>query len=636
MKTYFVTTAIDYPNAKPHIGHAYEKILADVRARWERLLGKEVLFTTGLDEHGQKIYDKACDEGKSPQDFVNEQAHIFIEFAKKLSISYDRFVRTTVKDHIDHVKQFTQVVLDRGDIYKGEYTGWYCVPCERFWTEKELDNEMCPECHREVQLRIEESYFFKQSKYQEQIIEFIKNGYVIPESRRNELLSRLKEPLHDLSITRLRERLPWGIEFVGDNKHILYVWFDALNNYLTAGKDGFWPCDLHVVGKDIQWFHAVIWPAMLLSAGYDLPKKLFVHGFINDKNGQKMSKSKGNGVDPIELLEKYGVDALRYYLLKSVTHGDDGKFNESDLIAMYNADLANDIGNLVNRITVLSTKYYGGVVNPSGESEISIDVEHIKSLYDQYAYHRVLEELSKYSNRINAYLNEKEPWKNEQGRDTVLYNVLEHIRLLIILLHPCIPDATKKIAAALGVRITPVDEWKYGEEFYELEKSPILFPRIEETIEEEFTLDLRVGKITAVEKIEGADKLYKEQVDLGTEQRQIVSGIAPYYTPEELIGKHVLVVCNLKKAKLRGVESFGMLLAADHGEDIVVVEAPDAKPGDHAVPEGLKPKTSRILFDDFMKVKLEITGKQLHADGNLVLIKGKPITLDVPDGSSVH
>ena len=636
MKTYFVSTAIDYPNAKPHMGHAYEKILADVRARWQRLLGDDVLFTTGLDEHGQKIYESAKLAGKIPQQFVDGQADLFKNFAKKLSISYDRFVRTTDADHVQFVKEFTKVVFDKGDIYKGEYEGWYCTPCESFWTEKELAEEKCPQCNRDVELRSEETYFFKQSQYQQQIIDFIKSGYVVPETRRNELLSRLQEPLKDLSVTRLKDKLPWGIDFVPDEKHVLYVWFDALNNYLTAGKDAYWPCNEHIVGKDIQWFHAVIWPAMLLSAGYELPKKLFVHGFINDKKGQKMSKSKGNGIDPIELLDKYSVDALRYYLLKSVTHGEDGKFNETDLIKLYNAELANDVGNLVNRIIVLSTKFYGGVINPAGESEISIDIEHIKSLYDQNAYHRVIEELGHYSNRINAYLNEKEPWKNDANRDVVLYNVLEHVRLLTILLSPCIPDACEKIAKTLGTRVSPVDKWKYGEEFYELVKSPLLFPRIEESMKEEFKLDLRVGKITAVEKVEGADKLYKEQVDLGDEQRQIVSGIAPYYTPEELIGKHVIVVCNLKKAKLRGVESFGMLLAADHGEEIVVVEAANSKPGEQVCTEDMEPRRSRIVFDDFMKVKLEVQGKQLLADGKVLKSVSETISIDVPDGSSVH
>jgi len=636
MKTYYVSTAIDYPNAKPHLGHAYEKILADVQARWQRLLGNDVLFTTGLDEHGQKIYEKACEFGKSPQDFVDQQADIFKDFAKKLSISYDNFVRTTEKAHVEHVKQFTQVVLDKEDIYKGNYEGWYCVPDETFWTEKELNEGKCPECGRDVQLRKEETYFFKQSKYQQQIIDYIKAGYIIPDTRKNEILARLEEPLRDLSITRLRERLPWGIDFVGDEKHVLYVWFDALNNYLSAAGKTHWPADLHIVGKDIQWFHAVIWPAMLLSAGYELPKHLFVHGFINDKNGQKMSKSKGNGVDPIDMVEKYSVDALRYYLLKSITHGEDGKFNEVDLVKLYNSEIANDIGNLVNRIIVLSTKYYGGVVNPAGESAISIDIEHIKSLYDQHAFHRVIEEVGHYSNRINAYLNEKEPWKNEASRDVVLYNVLEHIRLLIILLSPCIPNACEKMAKLLGVRVTPVDNWKFGDEFYELEKSPILFPRIEETMKEEFTLDLRVGKITAVEKVEGADKLYKEHVDLGDEQRQIVSGIAPYYTPEELVGKHVIVVCNLKKAKLRGVESFGMLLAADHGENIVVLEAASSNPGEQVCVDDMEPRKARITFDDFMKVKLEVQGKQVLANGSVLKSASETILIDVPDGSGVH
>jgi len=520
------------------------------------------------------------------------------------------------------------------------------VHCESYYTDLQLIQGKCPECKRETEVLSEESYFFKLSSYQKQIIEHIEKNpdFIFPESRRNEILNRLKsDDLHDLSVSR--STFEWGIPFPGDEKHIIYVWFDALINYLSAIKypgelyKEFWPANSHVIGKDIAWFHCVIWPAMLLSMKIKLPKNIFVHGFLNDAHGEKMSKSKGNVIDPLDMIELYGADAIRYYLMRTVPSGADGNVSEDNLVAKYNNELGNDLGNLVKRIQVLSVKYFKGKIN---NEDFKDEISCIKALKeaDKYMkgwdYFKALDTIWTSLRTINAYMNKKEPWKNEEGRKGVLYNVLENLRIITSLLYPFIPESCEKIAKGLSFSIKQFPELKFGEQDFSVKEGEIIFPKIELERVEEFPLNIKVAKILEVQRIPDADKLYIEKIDLGTEQRQIVSGLVPYYEPEELVGKHVLVITNLKKAKLRGVESEGMLLAADIGESVKVVEAPNLSPGAPIFIAGIKSSEKEITFEQFQKVKLEIKDKKLLADGKPMTSDKGDIEMDAPDGSQVR
>ena len=633
MKRY-ITCAIDYTNGRPHMGHAYEKIVADALARWYRIKGEEVFFSIGTDEHGQKVYQTAEKQGSEVNEFVEEVVASFKQLMKQISISHDRFIRTSDADHKKRVKDLIKKA--EKDIYKGEYEGWYCWGCEAYYTEQQAPKKICPECGKKVEQRKEETYFFKLSAYQKEIIAYLQKDVIFPNARKNEMLSRLKEPLKDLSITRRREKLPWGIDFPLDKDHVVYVWFDALANYLSSPKnlEEVWPACAHVVGKDILWFHAVIWPAMLLSTGYELPQHIFAHGFINDKKGGKMSKSVGNVVDPKKMVEQHGVDAFRYYLLRTVVAGEDGNFDENELIERYNGELANELGNLVQRVKKLVLNYYEGKIeNESFTDAFSFSEKKIDTAMNTFSYHKAIEHILADLHTINAYVNDKAPWKNEEERKEVLYNVLEGIRYVTTCFSAFIPDAAQRIAETLGFEIGTLPEFSFGDKSYTFSDAPVIFPKIEQEKKDEFALDLRVGRIERVEPVEGADKLFVEQVDLGTEKRQIVSGLAKSYTPEELVGKHIIVVCNLKKAKLKGVESYGMLLAAEEQGKLIVVEAPKSKPGDAVLPKGKVAASTKIKFDDFLKLKLEIKDKQLLADGDVLKTEKENITLDVSDGN---
>ncbi len=629
----YITAAIDYLNAKPHIGHAYEKIVADAFARWSRLKGEKTFFSVGTDEHGQKVFEAAEQQGKPTKQFVDELAKVFQDFFKDLNLSNDTFIRTTSPHHKEVVNELIEKAKE--DIYKGDYEGWYCKGCEAFYTEQQLADGKCPEDGKEEEKRKEESYFFKLSKYQEQLKEYLQGSVIVPTTRKNEILRRLEEPLKDLSITRLQTKLPWGIPFPLDDKHVVYVWFDALTNYLSApGKSlqEYWPADAHVIGKDIAWFHCVIWPAMLLATGYELPKHVYVHGFINDKNGQKMSKSVGNVIDPSVMLKKYGTDALRYYLLRTMVSGEDGNFDEEELVARYNGEVANEYGNLVSRGKALTLRFFEGKLKKTGKDAFSFTHEAIDKHMQSFKYHKAVEGILEDLHKINAYVSEKEPWKNEKEREEVLYNILEGLRFVSHYLYPFIPASVEKVAEQLGFSLTTLDKLEWGTQNYALKEGKIPFPKLEYEVDE-FPLDLRIGKITNAEHIEGADKLYKEEVDFGTEKRQIVSGLAKDYTPRELMGKNVIVVCNLKKAKLKGVESYGMLLAAEHDGKLTVVEAPKSNPGDAVNVDGMENRKARISFEEFLKVKLEIKDKKLLANGKQLKTDKEILDLDVPNSS---
>jgi len=585
---FYITTAIDYVNAKPHIGHAFEKVLADAIARWHRLLGDKVFYLTGTDENAQKNATAAKEVGIPTKKFVDENSKKFIELCKLLDISNDDFIRTTESRHVKVAQEIFKKIYDKGDIYKGKYEGLYCTGCEGFKTEKDLVDGKCPEHNRAPEEISEETYFFKLSKYEKQITKFIKD-YIVPESKKKEILARLKEEgLKDLCVAR--KNLDWGIDCPIDKNFKIYVWLDALGNYYS-GANGNWPADLHVIGKGINWFHSVIWPAILISAGIKLPKKLLVHGYLTF-NGQKISKSLGNTIDPIELVNKYSVDAVRYNLLRGSTF-DDFDFSESALIERNNNELADKYGNLISRVSTLAEKY--GI--EKSNTKLKIDLKRIKELFENFEVDKALAEIFSFIDQLNEYTQNKKPWETHDKK--VLYDLLFGIRDVTILLHPFIPNTTQKIADHFGFKIS-LKEVSKPLKLKNIKKAPVFFNKIEQApkpqqperstgkakpnlnksqaLKEimagiasiEYSdfgkLDLRVGKIEKVEEIEGADKLYKLTVDIGTEKRTICAGIKEYYSAKELKGKLIIVLVNLQPRILKGVESQGMLLAAGNKE----------------------------------------------------------------------
>ena len=615
---YYVTTPIYYINSEPHIGSAYTTIVADVIARYKRFRGYDVFFLTGTDEHGQKVLSAAMDAGKKPQEFCDELAEKFKKLWKDLEITNDYFIRTTDEKHMRVVQKFVEKMMEKGDIYKGKYEGWYCIPCESFWKEEELGpNRTCPQCGRPVKWVSEENYFFRLSKYRDALLKHYEENpdFVEPDFRRNEMMRILESGLQDLSITRTSFK--WGVTMPNDPKHVIYVWVDALINYISAigymeDEDKFWkywPADLHLIGKEINRFHSIIWPAMLMSVGLPLPKKVYAHGWLT-VNGQKISKSLGNAIDPRVIVKRYGLDAVRYYLLREIAFGKDGDFSEDGLIKRINADLANDLGNLVHRTTAMIKQNFDSKIpRPSGSNGVDeklkdLAVETVSSFFeymDSLKFTTALEKLWEFISFSNKYIDLTEPWilakggeKEKERLATVLYNLSEAIRIVAVLLKPVMPNTSKEILRRLGydnwdeIDETQVERWGILRVGNNVEHGKPIFPRIDKdservikmkgmetegekeqkqgeiiTIEDFSKIDLRVGKIVEAEKVEKSRKLVKLIVDLGElGKRQLVAGIAQYYDVDELIGKRIVVIANLKPAKLMGIESQGMLLAA--------------------------------------------------------------------------
>lgn len=641
---FYITTAIAYTSRKPHIGNSYEIVLTDAIARYKRMLGYDVFFLTGTDEHGQKIEEYAKEAGVTPKEYVDKVAGEIRAICDSLNTTYDKFIRTTDDYHEKAVQKIFKKLYDKGDIYKSEYEGMYCTPCESFWTESQLDeNGCCPDCHREVKKAKEEAYFLKLSKYQKQLEDYIESNenFIYPESRKNEMLNNFIRPgLQDLCVSRTSFK--WGIPVTFDEKHVIYVWLDALSNYITAlGYDPdsssdlykkYWPADVHIIGKDIVRFHTIYWPIMLMALGEPLPKQVYGHPWLLFGE-DKMSKSKGNVIYAEDLIEVFGVDAVRYYLLSEMPHASDGSITYETLIERYNSDLANTIGNLVNRTIAMQKKYFDGVVQPNDTAEPLDDevkalavktLADVDKCFNEYKIADSIECILTLARRLNKYIDETMPWalaKDESKKarlGAVLYNLLEGIRYLAILLKPYMPDTSKEILAQLNTDVTDYDSLltfgglKAG---YSVGEPKVLFSRIDsekliaelvakqeeqqkaekERIEEiqgiakigieDFAkIELKSAEIKACEPVKKAKKLLKLTLDDGSGvDRTVASGIAKWYTPDELVGKKVIVVSNLKPATLCGVESQGMILAADAGEDDVKVVFLDS-----SIPNGSK------------------------------------------------
>lgn len=619
MKKFYITTPIYYVNDEPHIGHAYTTILADVLSRYHRWLGDQTFFLTGTDEHGQKVAQAARERGVEPRQHCDETVVRFQELWRKLHISNDYFIRTTDENHKRVVQSILQKIYDSGDIYFDEYGGYYCVGCERFYTEKELDEGgRCPQHQKELSVIAEKNYFFRMSKYQQRLIDYIHDHpeFIQPEFRKNEVLGFLRQPLGDLCISRPKSRLSWGIEIPFDSDYVTYVWFDALINYVTAVGavnheerfEKWWPADYHLVGKDILTTHAVYWPTMLFAADIPQPKTIFAHGWWLS-NDFKMSKSLGNVVRPLDLIEEFGVDPVRYFLMRDMVLGQDASFSVDAFVRRYNSDLANDLGNLVGRITTLIQRHFGGRIpqaGAAGQFELELSErggrmgETVKDLILRMKANGAVEDILQFIRSINRYMERREPWKlaktDKDQAGTVLYHAAEGLRIGLLLLSPIMPVRTARILHMLGASAddnsgTSWGGLKPGSRLGEFE---LPFPRIEfeekkdiskkdKTDEEKQMTDgtisiddfakveLKTAQVLRAEKVEGADKLLKIQIKIGDEERQIVAGIAQHYAAQDLEDKIIIVVTNLQPAKIRGVESNGMLLAASSDDAIVLV-----------------------------------------------------------------
>jgi len=595
-KKFYITTPIYYTNSFPHIGSAYTTILADVLARWHRLKDDNVFFLTGTDEHGQKIQETAEKQGVKPKEFVDKISNEFKQAFKQLNISNDNFIRTTDKVHEDDVKKTLQELWKKKYIYKGTYKSYYCVGCEQYLTESDIVEGKCPLHNREPELRKEEAYMFRLSKFQKKLISLIKSGKynIRPINRRNEVISFIETGLKDISISRLKEKVYWGIELPFDKKHSCFVWVDAFWNYVTGLKEKnqfkkFWPPEVQLMAKDILRVHATIWPALLLATKNKLPKTLFIHGYFTI-NGQKMSKSLGNVVSPDYLVKKYGVDAIRYFLIREIPLGQDGDFSEVALKSRLNNELANDLGNLVSRSLTLVEKFFNNKIKKSKiDNKLKLNFKKIDSLMENINPTEALSEIWKFVKEVNKYINDKKPWENEKERKYVLYTVLESLRIISLLVYPFMPETSERINKQLNIKLTNFNDVKFGLiKEYKVKKGEILFKKIEDEATEiikkpdhkskpmikyeDFQkLEIKVGKIKSAKEHPNADKLLILEVDTGDKVRQIVAGLKGHYKPEELIGKEIIVLTNLEPRDLRGFKSEGMLLAASDGTKVITL-----------------------------------------------------------------
>ena len=631
---YYITTAIAYTSSKPHVGNTYEAVLADAMARFKRLQGYDVFFQTGTDEHGQKIEEKAKNANKTPKQYVDEVSSVIKNVWETMNVKYDKFIRTTDADHEKQVQKIFKKFYEQGDIYKGAYEGWYCTPCESFWTESQLKDGKCPDCGREVKKAHEEAYFFKMSKYAPKLIEHINNNpdFIVPVSRKNEMMNNFLLPgLQDLCVSRTSFK--WGIPVDFDNRHVVYVWLDALTNYITGigfdadGNHGdlygkYWPANVHVIGKDIIRFHTIYWPIFLMAMGEPLPKQIFGHPWLLQEGG-KMSKSKGNVLYADDLASVFGVDAVRYYLLASMPFDNDGLVSWNMMTEKINAELANVYGNLVKRTISMTNKYFGGTVEQSGVvEEVDNDLKtlatstyaQVSRLMDEFKIADAISAIFTLLRRANKYIDETAPWVLAKDESTmprlkeVMYNLTETIVIATSMLYPFMPETAEEVASELNVSLRDfADLNKFGlypngnkvtdnpktlfarldvnevnKKAEEIEaKNAVPEVKKEEPKKEEFTeigiedfarVALRVALVTACEKVEKSDKLLKLTLSLGSETRTVASGIAKYYKPEEMVGKKVILVANLKPAMLRGVKSEGMILCAEKDGVVTLVE----------------------------------------------------------------